>query len=876
MADGVAITSVAPVSSLDRFLGLKDPGTGLAGPVQATAQSIAAQLGGLISLDSIRMGVESRTVSTPPGSPPDGARYIVPTGATGVWASHVGAIAVAQAGVWTYLAPSDGYSVVVKDEFQIYAFKDTAWAAITNVPIAQATLAALTTLMSTAVNGAKGEVISDLVSTTSSRARASNVVTLVTAAAHGLGVGVAVNVRGLSGVGYNGRITTVSGTTGTTLKYNATGGDESTTADTGGQIDRNGVYASNGAGALTWIGDETSSAQIAVAVNSAVAAEAALRTAADAALQSQITAVGDAVTQITVDAILATLPSGVDALWIPEPLFYSASPQPTLKNVVGFSTPISANLLRRNTRATLGWSWNYIKYGCTLTPGQVGPDGVLANAGRVTWGAGDPNAAIDDKIARTLPSSTYTYIFEAKSAPGADQNFRSALNTSSPSAQKTATSTWQTFTHTYTGAPNVVRPLWAYSSQAADILIANERLFEGAVDLGADPTYVGHMLLGKSKVDGVPTVANGYMTLTGSAGAIAHLQSPVTIGDVTVLAILRKTASTSGYQLIASFPKSDSIAHPDGEFAAILENDKKITGFKAGVDVQGTMFDLNGLGWQFVAKRVSSAGFATFIGDSKIASGTSTANLPNVSIQDYMIGALNELGNNVPSVDIAALAIYRRALSDSEILSAGSALSNRVASKSSISVQTSSLRVLIGEGDSITANNPSYWDLYNANALPKVVGAKYATSGNTVADLVARAAYVDAAIPAVKGSRKFILTVLIGHNDLIISGGNVSAFLTSLASYLDARRAAGWTVVLLTVLPSTQYASFNAWRNSANTTIRTWVGLHCDAIADVAADATIGADVAASNTSLYSDGTHPTDAGHVLLEPIVRAVVNAI
>ena len=81
--------------------------------------------------------------------------------------------------------------------------------------------------------------------------------------------------------------------------------------------------------------------------------------------------------------------------------------------------------------------------------------------------------------------------------------------------------------------------------------------------------------------------------------------------------------------------------------------------------------------------------------------------------------------------------------------------------------------------------------------------------------------------------------------------------------------------MLGTILPSTA-SGFNTARNTVNTTLRTWVGTHCDAIADFAADATMGPDAAASNATYYSDGTHPTAAGQVILETVIRSVINAL
>ena len=77
-----------------------------------------------------------------------------------------------------------------------------------------------------------------------------------------------------------------------------------------------------------------------------------------------------------------------------------------------------------------------------------------------------------------------------------------------------------------------------------------------------------------------------------------------------------------------------------------------------------------------------------------------------------------------------------------------------------------------------------------------------------------------------------------------------------------------------TVTPRT-VGGFNTARNTVNPILRTWVGSYCDAIADFAADATIGADAHASDVAKYGDGTHPTNATQIVMESIIRPVLNA-
>lgn len=71
--------------------------------------------------------VESLTLTTPPTSPTEGEAYLVPGGATGIWAGHAGAIAVFQSGAWEMLEPASGWLVYVKAERTQYVFDAGTW-----------------------------------------------------------------------------------------------------------------------------------------------------------------------------------------------------------------------------------------------------------------------------------------------------------------------------------------------------------------------------------------------------------------------------------------------------------------------------------------------------------------------------------------------------------------------------------------------------------------------------------------------------------------------------------------------------------------------------------------------------------------------------
>jgi lysophospholipase L1-like esterase len=187
----------------------------------------------------------------------------------------------------------------------------------------------------------------------------------------------------------------------------------------------------------------------------------------------------------------------------------------------------------------------------------------------------------------------------------------------------------------------------------------------------------------------------------------------------------------------------------------------------------------------------------------------------------------------------------------------------------------------VAEGDSITRGTYSSLLSY-ANLLNEVSGGLHrgnvsnlAVGSSQVTGLVSRAATTDTYLQS--GQRVNVLSVLIGVNDQVSGGLSTSTFLTNLASYCNARRTAGWKVVVATLLPGTETAlissGYEAWRQTVNTAIRGWVSTNCDAVADFAASSTMGDEADANNTTYYSDKVHPTLAGQYVLAPIMAAAV---
>lgn len=177
---------------------------------------------------------------------------------------------------------------------------------------------------------------------------------------------------------------------------------------------------------------------------------------------------------------------------------------------------------------------------------------------------------------------------------------------------------------------------------------------------------------------------------------------------------------------------------------------------------------------------------------------------------------------------------------------------------------------IVFEGDSISAGVL----VTSARSWPNMYGGlhNYAINASLIAgaapSLENRAATVDSRI---KADVQNVLVVSTG-NDMI--AGTAANMLTLMASYLDDRRAAGWYVVLWSVLPRTT-GGFNAKRATANAEMATWVGTHCDEWFSFDGTA-MGADVDASDVAKFSDGIHPTLAGNRLLLAAIKPMLDVL
>ncbi len=101
----------------------------------------------------VQMSVESRAVAVAPGSPVEGAAYIVAGGASGAWTGWEGDVAAFQDGAWVRLTPTAGWRAWVRDEAALVAFNGTGWSPVGPSPDQTNSWTALQTFQAGAVIG---------------------------------------------------------------------------------------------------------------------------------------------------------------------------------------------------------------------------------------------------------------------------------------------------------------------------------------------------------------------------------------------------------------------------------------------------------------------------------------------------------------------------------------------------------------------------------------------------------------------------------------------------------------------------------------------------------------------------------------------------
>lgn len=222
--------------------------------------------------------------------------------------------------------------------------------------------------------------------------------------------------------------------------------------------------------------------------------------------------------------------------------------------------------------------------------------------------------------------------------------------------------------------------------------------------------------------------------------------------------------------------------------------------------------------------------------------------------------------------EIAEVIVYSRALSAAELKKVFA-----YAGGSRTAYSASPVRSLTFDGNSIVAG---YYAAPLSSGFAYLVAANFAGtnflndgfSGYTTPQCDAQAAVLGATDSQYSALRpKNVNVMLEGLNDYHAAGSTPAQCITNLATYVTNRHAIGWKVIMCTLLPSNFMTEVD--RATINNAIMSG-STGADATADIGSLSTLmGTYSTTVNPTYYFDQTHPTTAGHALIEPIVTAAV---
>ncbi len=193
-----------------------------------------------------------------------------------------------------------------------------------------------------------------------------------------------------------------------------------------------------------------------------------------------------------------------------------------------------------------------------------------------------------------------------------------------------------------------------------------------------------------------------------------------------------------------------------------------------------------------------------------------------------------------------------------------------------------STHMVLMDGDSLSSSvgsaNGKGWtklvmEALSASGYPGIQGRSIALGGYSVNTLTNAQRLASLAISQAPPGCKKVVTVWFGANDLRLAANAVS-FLANLKSYCAALVQAGYRVVIATVIPEVNMD--NTVRLTANTEIRNPVniGVCWHEVADLAANANIGADGQEVVTTYFDpDQIHLNDTGYVIAGGIFETAV---
>lgn len=189
---------------------------------------------------------------------------------------------------------------------------------------------------------------------------------------------------------------------------------------------------------------------------------------------------------------------------------------------------------------------------------------------------------------------------------------------------------------------------------------------------------------------------------------------------------------------------------------------------------------------------------------------------------------------------------------------------------------------LTGAGDSIMFGTAATGSLgfFNVtvstlltNLTPTSKWTNLGVGGYTWLDLTTNAATTDTYYSTLY--KKNILVLFCGTNDIAGGADGATTYARALA-YCQARQAAGWLIVIVTMLPRGD-ATFEAKRVIYNNLVAANWQTFADAYYPAHLDANIGVASANTNLTYYNaDQVHPINAGHAIIATGVTAAISTL
>jgi lysophospholipase L1-like esterase len=472
----------------------------------------------------------------------------------------------------------------------------------------------------------------------------------------------------------------------------------------------------------------------------------------------------------------------------------------------------------------------------------------------------------------------YTLSVYVASNTGAAQTMRMADNNVNFTANMTVPAAgWTRLSYTWTASGTgyqVMPVVQDAANDHLDILIWGVQL-----EIGPHPTtyipQVYQMVNGggpqrtasqcawiAAGVDCTVNAGASYMTAAG--------WQPIDLSTATVYAAVKWTGNQvlSGYAPILSDNYNSPHLYLAGQDSSVPFPRFRFGGLFQ--DAYGT--NLNDGNWHILVGQFTGANINLFLDGLQVATYNVGA-APAVQIAQLFLGNFANAAYWPGQIGYAAL--YSVAHSTAQVAANTGAIQTIMAARG-VAIPALS-QLLVFEGDSITdpttgvAAQSKYYHLAQAAISPFPQGANDAVSGSSIATAISRQATVDSWFAPVTGLK--VLFLFLGANDM---GDGATTFEANLKAYCLARKAAspGLKIVLATLLPQTT-AGFNAFRDAVNPLIHADPSFY-DALADFAANPTMGCDSCAANSTYYSDGEHPSVAGHAILGPIASAAIQSV